>query len=113
MCFVQEHLTHPPAGRVARIAFLVPTRQLVHQQATLFNKYVPCRVVEVVGQASGGGGGIPLRSQLNNEPVLLVMTAALLVNALSPGPDCIKSITEFSLVFIDECHSTKDGLLPN
>ena len=113
MCFVQEHLTHSPAGRVARIAFLVLTRQLVHQQATLLNKYVPCRVVEVVGQASGGGGGIPLRSQLNNEPVLLVMTAALLVNALSPGPDCIKSITEFSLVFIDECHSTKDGLLPN
>lgn len=109
---LQEHLARPPFGRTARIAFLVPTRQLVQQQAALFKSYLTCRVVEIVGQASGEGGAVPLRSQLSTEPILFVMTASLLVNALRPGPDSIKSITEFSLIFIDECHHTMDGVLP-
>ena len=107
--YEQEHLAHPPAGRVPLIAFLVHTRQLVHQQSALFKRFLPCRVVEIVGQASGEGSAIPLRSQLSDEPVMFVMIASLLVNALRPGPDAIKSICEFSLIFIDECHHTMLG----
>lgn len=102
-----------PAGRVARIVFLVPTCPLVDQQWALFNKYLPCRVVPHVGKPSGRGRAVPLRSQLRDEPVLFVMTPTLLENALRPGPDAVKSISEFSLIFIDECHHTKDGLLPS
>ena len=108
---MQEHLARPPAGRVPRIAFLVHTRQLVQQQSAQFKRYLACRVVEIVGQASGEGGAVPLRSQLSDEPVMFVMIASLLVNALQPGPDAVKSICEFSLIFIDECHHTKDGSL--
>ena len=100
-----------PTGRVARIVFLVPTRPLVDQQSGLFNKYLPCRVVPLVGQAFGGGCAVPLRSQLSDEPIVFVMTPTLLENALRPGPDAISSISEFSLIFIDECHHAKDGSL--
>lgn len=62
-----------------------------------------------MGQASGSGGAVPLRFQLTDKPVLFVMIADLLLKALRPGPSSIGSITEFSLIIIDECHHTTNS----
>ena len=99
-----------------RVAFLVPTQNLVKQQVTLFEKFLPpdIPIVGLVGGETDDRKG-PLRVLLKDPAhyKIFIITAGLLKNAMKypARSENLVSLKEFSLLIIDECHHTFGGLL--
>ncbi|KAK6185596.1 hypothetical protein SNE40_007796 [Patella caerulea] len=100
---IQKHLESASGGNPKKIVFLARTTPLVNQQAKTFQKYLECRVQHVTGESE-------LSRQLHNileHYDILVLTPQILDNHLRDGK--IESLSQFSLLILDECHHTRKG----
>nr|AXE73264.1 retinoic acid-inducible protein I [Dugesia japonica] len=96
---------HLENNRSGKVAFLVHRIPLVIQQFKVFQKFKnpEFNVVSIRGKSDDNSG--PLISHLKDNNIF-VMTSDLLLNALTiDDGNKISSISEFSLIFFDECHN--------
>ncbi|KAK6185597.1 hypothetical protein SNE40_007797 [Patella caerulea] len=100
---VYNHLNSASGDR-RKVVFLGKTTSLVNQQAKTFQQYLTnYRIQHVQGESD-------LSVQVNlilSHCDILVLTPQILYNHLRDGK--IKSLSEFSLLILDECHNTRKG----
>lgn len=85
-----------------KVAFIVPTRNLVHQQANVFKKAFDS---DDLAQIDEKPNEIKIKKYFDSKKILF-LTPQKLINTVQS--DLLK-ISDFSILFFDECHHTNDN----
>ncbi|ESO90314.1 hypothetical protein LOTGIDRAFT_164234 [Lottia gigantea] len=104
---VRKHLSDMSHGGKKKIVFLARTTLLVNQQAKTFRKHLPPEYSDKVCDVTGESGFSTQLHTAFDFYNIVVLTPQILDNNLKDGK--IKSLSEFSLLILDECHHTRKG----